>query len=234
MNLAQPSAETPEDAQRLDVAAAVQRLGGDAALYQRIARNYCADLSLQSARLAALSVSAASADVRAFLHTLKGTSATVGAVRLARLLAEAELQLKQTDTGVPSAGAQRVPDWVDTVCAEIRHTERALRAMLERTSLAAIGDNQPASNAQEAATSSISDTGSFVGSLQRWGPALRRLKVLLNASDMEAMELHTEMLNDARVAALPEWQPLHQAMNVLDFEQAQNAVHHLLTARQAP
>ena len=234
LNLAQPSAETPEDAQRLDVAAAVQRLGGDAALYQRIARNYCADLSLQSARLAALSVSAASADVRAFLHTLKGTSATVGAVRLARLLAEAELQLKQTDTGVPSAGAHRVPDWVDTVCAEIRHTERALRAMLERTSLAAIGDNQPASNAQEAATSSISDTGAFVGSLQRWGPALRRLKVLLNASDMEAMELHTEMLNDARVAALPEWQPLHQAMNVLDFEQAQNAVHHLLTARQAP
>ena len=48
------------------------------------------------------------------------------------------------------------------------------------------------------------------------------------------MVLHTEMLNDARVAALPEWQPLHQAMNVLDFEQAQNAVHHLLTARQAP
>ena len=127
-----------------------------------------------------------------------------------------------------------VPGWVDAVCVEIRQTERALRAMLERNFPPAIGDNQPASNAQETTASSLNDVGAFVGSLQRWGPALRRLMVLLNACDMEAMELHTEMLHDVRVAALPEWQPLHQAMTVLDFEQAQNAVRHLLTARQAP
>ena len=225
-----------DDAHRLDVAAAVQRLGGDAALYQRIARNYCADLSLQSARLATLSVSASSADVLAFLHTLKGTSATVGAVRLARLLAEVEQRIKQVGQTQPLAAAHQVPDWVDGVCAEIRHTERALRCALENTAPAAppISDNRQSSSTTVPAAIAPTDSQALIESLRRWQPGLRRLMALLAACDMDAVLLHDEMMQDARVAALAEWQPLHQAMSVLDFEQAQGAVRHLLTARPAP
>ena len=157
----------------------------------------------------------------------------MGAVRLARLLAEAELQLKQTDTAFHLPVPNVCPTgWIPCVLKSATPNGPCVRCWNVLPWLQSVTISQ----LQCAGSRHFFHQryGGFVGSLQRWGPALRRLKVLLNASDMEAMELHTEMLNDARVAALPEWQPLHQAMNVLDFEQAQNAVHHLRRQGKTP
>jgi hypothetical protein len=61
-----------------------------------------------------------------------------------------------------------------------------------------------------------------------WVPRLQHLIGLLAASDMQALELHDEMLQDAVVAGAAEWQPLHAAMEMLDFEQALAAAQELL------
>jgi hypothetical protein len=61
-----------------------------------------------------------------------------------------------------------------------------------------------------------------------WGSRLQELAVLLEASDMQALELHDQMLQDAGLASAPEWSPLHEAMEKLDFEQALAAARQLI------
>jgi hypothetical protein len=61
-----------------------------------------------------------------------------------------------------------------------------------------------------------------------WLPRVQQLARLLADSDMQALELHDEMLQDATLATDPRWQPLHAAMEMMDFEQALTAANTLL------
>ena len=63
-----------------------------------------------------------------------------------------------------------------------------------------------------------------------WVPRLQQLAGLLAQSDMAALELHDEMLQDAGLAADPAWQALHAAMEMMDFEQALLAAQTLLAS----
>ena len=45
---------------------------------------------------------------------------------------------------------------------------------------------------------------------------------------MEALELHDGMVQDSALADHPDWQPLHAAMEQMDFEQALAAARQLL------
>ncbi|MGB4059578.1 MAG: PAS domain S-box protein [Burkholderiaceae bacterium] len=200
---------------RVEVTAALHRLGGDPAFYQRIVRNFCTDLPPQSARLSELAAQGHSPDLAAALHTLKGTSSTVGAFRLAELAADAERTVKdslgQTD---------RPTEWLDALQAEMALSEAALRQVLDAM-LPPAAATAPAATGHDAA-----DVG--LDWRPVWMPRLQTLVGLLEASDMQALELHDEMLQDATVATAPEWQPLHAAMEMLDFEQALDAAQRLL------
>jgi hypothetical protein len=61
-----------------------------------------------------------------------------------------------------------------------------------------------------------------------WLSRLKTLQALLSDSDMQALEVHAEMLQDTVLARLPAWQPLHSAMEMLDFEVAQGVIRDLL------
>jgi len=197
---------------RVEVTAALHRLGGDPAFYQRIVRNFCADLALQSVRLSELAAQGHTPDLAAALHTLKGTSSTVGAYRLAGLAADAERAVKDSlgQTGLPTA-------WLGALQTEMVESEAALRQVLDVMS-------------PPVATEAAAHTAAEAGADWRpvWLPRLQTLVGLLEASDMQALELHDEMLQDATVANAPEWQPLHAAMEMLDFEQGLNAAQRLL------
>jgi two-component system, sensor histidine kinase and response regulator len=199
-------------AHRLDVDGALYRLGGDATFFQRIVRNFCLDLAPQVKRLAVLVAAGDATDLVAALHTLKGTSSTVGAVRLAGAAADAEKAV------IGSAGPMGTlaAEWLPALQAEMSETEAALQQVL--AGMAPPRLSMP--------------SGTTEGSNADWRPVwqarLQTLAGLLAASDMAALELHEEMLQDATLAAAAEWQPLHAAMTALDFEQALAAVHNLL------
>jgi PAS domain S-box-containing protein len=201
------------DQDRLDVAASLQRLGGDPAFYVRIARNYCNDLPTQAERLVQLLASATPAELAAWLHTLKGTSSTVGAVRLAQLSAEAERAVKAGEVFRPEA-----PGWLANLQAEMALTEQAMRRVLAEAQRRL----QPEGTAQASTPEACADWR------PRWLEPLHALVQLLQASDMEALELHDGMVQDSALADHPDWQPLHAAMEQMDFEQALAAARQLL------
>ncbi len=206
-NSAQELIEWPA-ADRVEVTAALYRLGGDPAFYQRIVRNFCTDLPPQSARLAELMAQGPVAELVAALHTLKGTSSTVGAFRLAELAADTERTVKERlgQADPPTMG------W-DALKAEMALTETALRQVLA---------------AMQPPDASAVSTPTGWDWRQTWTSHLQVLVGLLKTSDMQALELHDEMLQDVTLAAAPDWQSLHAAMEVLDFEQALAAAQSLL------
>jgi HPt (histidine-containing phosphotransfer) domain-containing protein len=199
-------------AHRLDVDGALYRLGGDATFFQRIVRNFCLDLAPQVKRLAVLVAAGDATELVAALHTLKGTSSTVGALRLAGAAADAEKAV----IGAAGSMGTLAAEWLPALQAEMSETEAALQQVL--AGMAPPRLSMP--------------SGTTEGSDADWRPVwqarLQTLAGLLAASDMAALELHEEMLQDATLAAATEWQPLHAAMTALDFEQALAAVHNLL------
>ena len=214
------------DADRVEVSAALQRLGGDPAFYQRIVRNFCTDLGTQPARLRSLAPSATANELAATLHTLKGTSSTVGAYKLAELAAAAERAVKdQMAAGVPAT-----TEWLGGLCDEVAASEaalaRVLQAMQQRLGM---GTGAMANAAPPAA-----DTGEGADWRGQWLSRLQQLASLLADSDMQALELHDEMLQDTALSANPSWQPLHAAMEMMDFDQALAAANNLLAIAQQP
>jgi HPt (histidine-containing phosphotransfer) domain-containing protein len=196
-----------------------------------VVRNFCADLQPQSVRLAALSEAGPSAELAAVLHTLKGTASTVGAFQLATLAAEAERTVKEAlgaaanaSPGAPAAAAPA--PWLTGLRTEVALSELALRQVLDAMQQRL----QPAQPLAAQAAGAPGAEGEAADTDWRpvWLERLQHLRVLLLASDMQALELHDDMLQDGAVAAHPDWQPLHAAMELLDFEQALSAVDTLL------
>ncbi len=220
-------------ADRVEVVAALQRLGGDPAFYQRVVRNFCADLQPQSVRLATLSEAGPSVELAAVLHTLKGTASTVGAFQLAALAAEAERSVKEALGAAPrpsqdASAPSTAPPWLTGLRTEVALSELALRQVLDAMQQRL----QPTQSVPESGDDALLAAGEPAPVHGDWRPVwlerLQHLRVLLQASDMQALELHDEMLQDAAVVAHPDWQAVHAAMELLDFEQALTAVDTLL------
>ncbi|MFN3610720.1 PAS domain S-box protein [Tepidimonas sp.] len=212
------SAPWPE-AERVDVPAALARLGDDPALYARIVRGFVQGLAQTQAQLQAQLDAGADERLAALLHTLKGTAGTVGAVRLAERAAEAERAVKAA-LADPTAPRVPLPPWWAPLAEELGATERALQHVLaELQARGLIAAEAPAGEqAQEQADPA------------RWRETLERLAALLAASDMEALEVHDALLAESAVAQDERWAALHRAMEAMDFEAAQAAVQALLQA----
>ncbi|TSE25747.1 Signal transduction histidine-protein kinase BarA [Tepidimonas aquatica] len=216
---AQALAEPWPDADRVDVPGALQRLGGDPLLYQRIVRGFVQGLPHTQAQLDAKLGQAPDAALAALLHTLKGTAATVGATRLAARAAEAERAVKQAlADGAPQA--QAVPPWWPPLAEELQASAQALQRVLAQLVARGLAPPEP--------TAAAATEQAQAADPARWRETLQRLVTLLAASDMEALELHDSLMADAAVAGDPRWAPLHQAMEAMDFEAARAAAQALL------
>lgn len=74
----------------LDVQSALQRFGGNSAVYGRALRSFAFDASALVHRLQLVSGAVEGAELRQTLHALKGLASTIGATPLAQLAAQAE------------------------------------------------------------------------------------------------------------------------------------------------
>jgi len=207
------------DPDRVAVEAALQRLGGDPVLYQRVVRGFVQGLPDVQADLQSRLGAAPDAALAAALHTLKGTASTVGAVKLAQCAARAEQAVKAALAAAPQAPAPLDSSaWWPPLVAELQMSADALQRVL-----AALQDHGWVPSPEPAPAG-----GGAQADPVRWRGDLVRLQALLQEADMEALEVHDRLLADAAVAADPRWAPLHQAMEALDFEAAQQAVAALL------
>lgn len=212
------------DPGRVALSAALQRLGGDPAFYQRIVRKFCTDLPTQIQRLRELAQTGPATDLAAALHTVKGTASTVGAQRLASVASDAEQATKAY-----LAGGRTGPlplAWLEPLCAEAADSAAALSRVVEAVSAQLQSPSAPV--AQEP-VESAAPTRHADAWRARWTAPLQRLAAHLAGADMQALELHDEMLQDAEIAQHPAWQALHAAMENLEFETALAAAQQLLS-----
>ncbi len=209
------------DADWVGVPAALERLGGDPRLYQRIARSFLQGLPHTLADLQARLSQAPDGALAAALHTLKGTAATVGAQPLADAAAQAERAVKAALADGAGAVPAVVPPWWPALAQALQATAEALPRVLAE--LVARGLVPPESGAEATRAGADADPA-------RWRESLQRLYTLLQASDMEALDLHDQLLADPAVAQDARWAPLHQAMEAMDFEAAAAAAQALLAS----
>jgi len=190
-----PSTAT-SDTPTHDLAGALERLGGNTALYQQILEAFLVEIAAAPPQLDALMKAQDYAGAGRLLHTIKGLSLTVGAQHLSQVCRTAEQTLKTTPDD--SELRNLVSRAIDSTTA----TLRVLQASL---------GSHPAPDAQTPRTTL--ETPKLLQGLQQ-------LHLLLRNSDMQAVEVFAQLRHQPSPAETPAWQALQSAMMALDFAQA--------------
>ncbi|AMC33863.1 hybrid sensor histidine kinase/response regulator [Janthinobacterium sp. B9-8] len=216
----QPAEETPAahtmispealpDKEELDTAGALERLGNNKALYERVLQSFLVEVSDIPKQLDVLLQAGNLLDAGRLMHTLKGLSATVGASYLTAVAKNAENMLKNADVyGVDSQLSEQLRDAVVS-------TSRIIRPLLAQVPLAT------EMNAMAL------DTRQYLADIQE-------LHKLLCGSDLLAFDVHSRLQkNHARTSA-GELKPLYDAMGAFDFMRGQKQCETLLQKYNAP
>ena len=185
----------------VDIAAALNRLGGKQDVYRRMLKSFVRDTQLMPEQLQ--SQGTAPNDTKRMLHTLKGLAATMGVVALAEAAANAEKVLAGTPTPEQSVAA------ITQLCDAIALTLPGLGALL-----AALEYDQAfakASGAEIAAQ--VFDQSALVA-------ALRAMEQYLQDGDMESMNAMGQLQQQFGAALGDEMEPLEVATVDLDFDKA--------------
>ncbi|MFC4157912.1 PAS domain S-box protein [Chitinimonas lacunae] len=189
----------------IDTAAALNRLGGDAALYDRLVESFRHDTASLPDKLAQALEQTERRPAIDLLHTLKGLAATVGANRLASLAAMEEARFKSGITLDPAERRQLV--------ATIRQAiDEASAGLIE---LAPAGVN-------------LSPVLEGVAVDDELRSLLDTLASLLAGANMRALELHRQLQQRYGALLGEAAYPLDQAMVRLDFGAAHAACQDLL------
>ena len=214
-----PVAELPlpegllEEAERggIDMEAAIRRLGGNAPVYGRMLRSFLKDLPGMLTNLDSHVAEAAWADAAMMTHTLKGLTGMLGASDLSASAATANWAFESV------APAELSTDVVRALKAAADNFARAAGPLVP--ALVELGST-PAPD-QEAASA---------------GFHMRRLRerlVLLQASDMRALDLYEQLRASPDGLESSGLEALEVAMGALDFEQAAAACRDLLAGGAA-
>jgi HPt (histidine-containing phosphotransfer) domain-containing protein len=194
-------------AARVDLPAALRRLGGRRAVYARSLGSFVHELPTLAAALAGQAQAGDWAQAGRTLHTLKGLAATLGAQALADEVAAAERALAG-DWPAPRAAAT-VQDVSEALLATVAPMS-ALHALLQPGAPGPLPASRPAA-----------DPAAF-----RRG--LADLLGLLHAADMRATEVIDEVQALAPAEAGDALGPLQQAVGELDFERSAQLCQRLL------
>jgi PAS domain S-box-containing protein len=194
-------AQAELQAGELDVAGALQRVGGDTTLFSSILHAFAQEMASVPGQLqGALAASDLEQTVRV-LHTLKGLSATVGARHLSAVAAKLEQRVK---------GGLAIPDHaalLQEIQGAVAATTQSLAPVLLQYRLA-----------QAMAVDGFGvATGLDRGQLER---DVQALMALLRSSDMVALETYTRFRQTYAASLAQAMDPLDAAMDSLDFETA--------------
>ncbi len=197
---------------QVDVATALQRLGGNAALLARSVRAFVGEWPGMHTRVRSLQEASRWADLQRELHAHKGLAATLGVQSLQALALQAER----------CAAAGNTDGGFDALMDAMAQMHDALGPVLLQVA-DQLAPAQPAggSPGDTSAPSALSkDTRALLGSL--------REKLLV--SDMQAMELHASLPDELRFGLGSRLDALDAAMADLDFAHAAAACDALLQA----
>jgi len=189
----------------VDMAGALERLGGNSALYARVLQSYLADIAGQPEQLAQALESADWNAAERLLHTLKGLSATMGASYMAAVARKAELAIKAAKASDTAHDSPVIGELQSNFYAAVVATQ-AVMGQVAKTCVAA----NVAPLAPEPASEWVDDRHVLL--LQLWQ--------LLNASDMSALQVFEQLQQNATLANTDEFAALTRAMAAFDFAQA--------------
>ncbi len=195
----------------VDAEGAIGRLAGNKGLYASILRSYLNDLAVQHAQLAQLLAHGDAAGAARLLHTLKGVSATVGAVDMANTAKAAEAELLQALAGAPLPAPR-----VTALCANFDQVAgNTLRVMQPLVQLYAAQAPAPVNRDP--------DTVSLHADLCE-------LQALLAGSDLKALDVHARVQMAGPRTGLTGFPELEQAVRDFDFARAAELCARLLGA----
>jgi PAS domain S-box-containing protein len=184
----------------VDVVGALERFGGNEALYARILQSYLSDIRqlpdkfeqtlAQNELLAATSL----------VHTLKGLSATVGASYLAAVALQTEITLKSAvEDGISAAD-------LNILCVKLRQAISLGASVMERVSRRCTSSQ----NNSRTDTPTVISADSTVA-------LLTELRTLLLASDMRAFDVFETLNSNVRKTLGHDKEVLAAAMSAFDF-----------------
>jgi len=212
----------------VDLAAALQRMGGKQAVYARMLRSALNDFDTLAQALQKPLADAELADTARSLHTLKGLAATLGITALAAAAGSAEKLLSAgASTGLTAHEAMPACAAVGaTLCAALPALRILSEQLLEGVAAVAAGASAGATHAAGAATAGPHDDRAALH--QR----LTELAALLGQSDMRATELTPALREQGNSRLGPRLAELDDAVSALDFERATPLCSELLLETQ--
>ena len=187
------------------LAEALDRMGGQAAIYARTLEAFVAELDPQARQLPELLSQGQLDQARLLAHSLKGQAATLGAADLAELAAEAEYAFAPGSGQGPASQAELA----NALATAMQAAAPALRGLVAALT-------PQASAARPAADASGADA------------ALRALAQALRESDMRATDLMLEVRQRFAPLLGDRLEPLDQAVRRLDFARATALLEPLL------
>jgi CheY-like chemotaxis protein len=187
----------------IDVAEAIERMGGNSALYRKSIQTFLVELQGLLPRLSALHVANDTPALLVELHSLKGLAATLGLATLSRCAAQAEKTAR-----LAQGYSQGL---LDGLAVEVELVIPTLQNVVQQ-----LGVDPPA----------LAPSAPYA----MFRSQLEDLLVALQKSDMSAMDLHSLIRSQAG-DHLQEWfEPLDNAMAALEFEAAALACSNMLEA----
>jgi PAS domain S-box-containing protein len=182
----------------VDIVAALNRLGNNTDLYQRMLGLFVKDLSEMPAQLADYVARGESEAALRLLHTLKGEAATLGATALSADAGRGETQLSEDPA--PAAAAATT----QAACAAMVAAGLGLASLLQAMQVA---------EAPSEATGAPFNAASFL-------TALRVMSEQLRSADMAATDSMTDLQRQFGGTSGAQLRSLKDAVDTLDFERA--------------
>ena len=186
----------------IDLRSALNRLGGNQGVYQRMLATFVRDLAAMPAPLQSHAARGETESVKRLLHTLKGLAATLGATALSAQAAKGEKQM----AGTPSpAEATAV---TQEACHAIAAALPGLTELLQTLQRLQTSDKPPSGVAVPPI-----DTQALLATLQVMAQRLKN-------SDMDAMLSMAELQRQFGASLAERLESLEDAMADIDFERA--------------
>jgi HPt (histidine-containing phosphotransfer) domain-containing protein len=148
---------------------------------------------------------------QSLVHTYKGTSATLGLVQLSSELARLENMLKG------HAQILDVTTAIDSLHSTLSRARTELLGAIDSLTKNLENDSQPQA-----------DSDSMPHDSEKLKAALTALAVLLDKSDMNALDQYSELTKLVKPSSLSIIEPLELAIQNLDFEAAKNECSRLI------
>jgi len=193
--------ETLEDREAI-----VKRFGGNLTLLRTMLELFPDDLHRQLDQLHGHLLERDSQATLKSLHTLKGSSGTIGARQLSAHFADLEKQVAQDADAVFDK-----TDWLIDLRRQLNESCERLRALFATPATDQVNDPEPATQGE-------------------WTTSMQRLNLQLEQGNLAALDSMRDLATQVPQALRADFEEILHAVEALDFERARRSLQALLNA----